>query len=106
MKLDYSVNDLKKRIILEKAVVTVDDEMNRIPSFVPMREVYADVVPKSTANAYTGTGIDERVTYTVVIRKQALEGKIERITWNGVHYYPVVPWVETDKWMICEVRDA
>lgn len=102
MKTDYTVNDLKERIILEKAVVTVDSELNRVPSYVPMREVYAGMFPVRATEAVSGVAISAQVKYIVVIRKQPLEAKIARVTWNSVHYYPTAPWIETREWMIAD----
>ena len=102
MKTDYTVNDLRERITLGKADVTVDEELNRIPTYIPMRTVYAAMIPQRAITTFPGVVINTQVKYTVVIRKQRLEAKIERITWNGEHYYPVSPWVETRDWMIGE----
>lgn len=102
MKTDYTVNDLRERIILEKADITVDAELNRIPTYVPMRMVYAAMIPQRPVTTFTGVVINAQVKYTVVIRKQPLEAKIERITWNAEHYYPVSPWVETKNLLIGE----
>jgi len=102
MKTDYTVNDLRERIILEKADITVDEELNRIPTYVPMRSVYAAMIPQRAVTTFSGVVVNTQVKYTVVIRKQPLEPKIERITWNGEHYYPVSPWVETRDLLIGE----
>ena len=102
MKTDYTVNDLRERIILEKADVTVDEELNRIPTYVPMRTVYAAMIPQRATTTFSGVVINTQVKYTVVIRKQRLDAKIERITWNAEHYYPVSPWVETRDLLIGE----
>lgn len=102
MKTDYTVNDLRERITLEKADVTVDEELNRIPTYVPMRTVYAAMIPQRALTTFSGVVINTQVKYTVVIRKQTLETKIERITWNGEHYYPLSPWIETRDLLIGE----
>ena len=102
MKTDYSVNDLKERVTLETAIVTVDDELNRIPDYVAMRNVWAAMVPQRASEAVTGAGINAQVKYTVVVRKQPLDGQIDRITWKSAHLYPLAPWVVTREWMIGE----
>ena len=102
MKTDYTVNDLKERVTLEKAVVTTDAELNRIPAYEAVRDVWAAMVPVRATEAVVGAGINSQVKYTVVIRKQPLEAEIKRLTWKNVHYYPVVPWVITRDWMIAE----
>lgn len=100
MKTDYSINDLKERITIEKVTVTKDAELNRIPTYAVMGEVWAAMLPVRAYTQSSDAQLDAKVNYTVVLRKQPLEAKIERITWNGCHYYPVAPWVVTDKWMI------
>ena len=102
MKTDYSVNDLKERIALQKATVVQDEELNRIPTYSTMKWVYAAMIPKAANIGSTGVANDSRIRYTVVIRKQLTEAEINRIVWRGSNYYPVTPWVVTDRWMIAE----
>lgn len=100
MKTDYSVNDLKERVTLEKAVVTTDSELNRIPTYVPMRTVWAGMIPLKVGNRNQGVADDVKVYYTMVIRKQALKAPVKRVTWQGQRWYPTEPPVITDRWII------
>ena len=102
MKLDFSVNELKDRVTLEKAVVTQDSELNRVVTYQAMKNVWAKVTPVNAGNAFSDARMDARVTYTVVIRKQALESEIKAILLRGCRYYPTKPWITTDRWMIGE----
>ena len=100
MKTDYSINDLRERVTLEQAVITTDCELNRIPVYVPMRTVYAAMVPLKVGNRTQGVAEDAKVYYTLVLRKQTLEAPVKRVTWRGQHWYPMEPPVITDRWII------
>ena len=75
------IADFRDRITLCRLTSTVDSELNRVYSIVPVQEVWAVVTVKSSNVDETAVGFRPEITYSIVIRRQAIV--CDCIMWNG-----------------------
>lgn len=81
MNKSPKISDFRDRITLCKFVATVDDELNRVYSIVPVREVWAVVAVKSANVVETTAGFRPELQYEIIIRNQVING-IDCIKWK------------------------
>lgn len=73
--------DFRDKITLCRLTSTVDGELNRTYSIVPVQEVWAVVTVKSSNVEETNAGFRPETIYSIVIRRQAIV--CDCIKWNG-----------------------
>lgn len=73
--------DFRDKITLCRLTSTVDSELNRTYTCVPVQEVWAVVTVKSSSVEETGAGFRPEIIYSIVIRRQEIV--CDCIKWNG-----------------------
>ena len=75
------IADFRDKITLCRLTSTVDSELNRVYSIVPVQEVWAVVTVKSSNVDETSAGFRPEITYSIIIRRQNVV--CDCIRWNN-----------------------
>ena len=83
-KLDYTAQDLTRRIFLFKVQETLDEELNRLDRLVLLRSVWAHVEVKSTSDVQTIAGEKPQIKYQFVCRfADDIINEVKKVGYNG-----------------------
>lgn len=95
------IADLRDRVVLKKAVVTVDSELNRIETLVTTKTVWANVEVRSSIVDNTDAGHKDVLKYKITIRRQSIE--CDYLEYKGTLLIPTGPWYPVDeKYIVIE----
>ena len=93
--------EMREKITLCKLVSTVDGELNRIESVVPVQEVWARVEARTTNVDVTAAGSRPEIHYIFTIRKQAIQ--CDCVQYKGKTLYLTKPYYDVDfKYIVIE----
>lgn len=98
------IAEFQDKVTLCKIVNTVDSELNRIESVVPLKKVWACVTAKSSVIDTTEAGNRPEIRFNIIIRKQNIE--CDCVQYRGKTLRLVQPWIEVDnKYILIEAVD-
>ena len=98
------IADLRDKVSLKRAVVTVDSELNRIETLETTKVVWASVEVSSATIDNTDAGHKDVLKYKITIRKQSIE--CDYIEYKGRLLIPTAPWYSVDnKYIVIEAQD-
>lgn len=94
------IAEFREKITLCKFVSTVDSELNRVQTAVPVQQVWANVTAKSNVDITVASNRPE-LHYQFIIRKQAIT--CDAIKYRGRLLVLTKPWYEVDnKYIVLE----
>ena len=98
------IADFREKITLCKITTTVDEELNRINTIVPKKQVWANVTAKSNVDN-TIAATRPELHYKFIIRKQdALQ--CDAVIYRGRTLMITVPYYEVDnKYIVIEAGE-
>lgn len=85
-----TISELRERITLCKITSTVDSELNRVESIVPVQTVWARAEVRSSNVDSTTAGTRPVLRYIFTIRSQSIE--CDCVQWHGKTLYLNGPW--------------
>lgn len=85
-----TIAELRERITLCRLASTVDSELNRIETVVPVQEVWARAEVRSSNVDDTTAGTRPELRYVFTIRYQSIN--CDCIQWHGKTLYLDRPW--------------
>lgn len=101
------IADFREKVVLLKASVTVDDELNRVETVAPVKECWAAVEVKSTSIENTPAGTRPEIKYLITLRKQRTRPDFDYVKFREKVLQLAVPWYEYEnKYIIIEAVES